>query len=56
MRSAGLSIVVALLALWQASALAATFAVDDLVDGVDATPGNGICATARGTCTLRAAV
>jgi CSLREA domain-containing protein len=35
---------------------AATFAVNDTADDVDAAPGNGLCATAGGTCTLRAAV
>lgn len=32
------------------------FAVDTTIDGVDAAPGDGQCATARGTCSLRAAV
>lgn len=32
------------------------FVVDVATDGVDATPGNGTCATAGGDCTLRAAV
>jgi CSLREA domain-containing protein len=32
------------------------FAVDSLLDGVDAAPGDGICRTAQGECTLRAAV
>src|SRR5437773_2640657 len=35
---------------------AATFTVDSTVDAVDAAPGDGVCATAGGTCTLRAAV
>ncbi len=35
---------------------AATFVVDSTADEVDTTPGNGICATLAGTCTLRAAV
>ncbi|MCZ6695774.1 MAG: CSLREA domain-containing protein, partial [Acidobacteria bacterium] len=35
---------------------AATFTVDSTADEVDATPGDGICATAGGACTLRAAV
>jgi hypothetical protein len=47
---------VAGIVLGQVSAQAATFNVNDLADGVDAAPGNGICATARRTCTLRAAV
>ena len=37
-------------------ARAATFTVNSTLDGVDATPGNGVCATAVGTCTLRAAI
>lgn len=37
-------------------AAAATFHVDDTGDVVDATPGDGACATAGGACTLRAAV
>ena len=36
--------------------LAATFTVNDTGDAADATPGNGICATAGAVCTLRAAV
>lgn len=46
-------------ALWLLAttvASAATFRVDDTADAVDASPGDGICATAGGTCTLRAAV
>src|SRR3989442_3563837 len=35
---------------------AATFTVNDTADAVDAAPGNGSCATAGGTCTLRAAI
>lgn len=34
----------------------AHFVVDSVVDAVDANPGDGICATAAGECTLRAAV
>jgi cysteine-rich repeat protein len=34
---------------------AATFSVDTTVDAVDATPGDGVCATASGDCALRAA-
>lgn len=37
-------------------ASAATFRVNDTADAVDATPGDGVCATAGGACTLRAAV
>ena len=35
---------------------AATFAVNSTADAVDATPGDGVCATTGGTCTLRAAI
>src|SRR5262245_15221377 len=38
------------------AALAATFTVDSTADQVDAKPGDGKCATAVGTCTLRAAI
>jgi CSLREA domain-containing protein len=34
----------------------AAFQVNDTADVVDAAPGNGICQTAAGTCTLRAAI
>lgn len=37
-------------------AYAATFTVDSAADEPDAAPGDGRCATASGTCTLRAAV
>lgn len=40
----------------QTSALPVTFAVDDTTDAVDASPGDGLCATGAGTCTLRAAI
>src|SRR3989442_3029018 len=39
-----------------APAAAATFTVNDTADAVDAAPGDGSCATAGGTCTLRAAI
>src|SRR3989442_2565884 len=35
---------------------AATFTVDTPLDVVDALPGDGVCATAAGSCSLRAAV
>jgi len=35
---------------------AATFAVNSTADAVDTTPGNGVCADASGSCTLRAAI
>ncbi len=34
----------------------ATFGVNSTIDAVDAAPGNGICATDSGSCSLRAAV
>ena len=37
-------------------AAAATFTVNDTADAVDAVPGDGTCATAGSTCTLRAAI
>ncbi|HEV7731907.1 MAG TPA: choice-of-anchor Q domain-containing protein [Candidatus Binatia bacterium] len=42
--------------LWSATAHALTFTVNSTTDEVDASPGNAICATASGTCTLRAAI
>ncbi len=33
-----------------------SFSVDSLGDGSDATPGDGLCATAQSTCTVRAAI
>lgn len=39
-----------------ATAPGATIVVDDLGDAEDVTPGDGACATAAATCTLRAAV
>src|SRR5438132_8213844 len=39
-----------------APAAAAPFTVNDTADAVDAAPGDGSCATAGGTCTLRAAI
>lgn len=38
------------------AAQAANFTVDSTTDDVDTTPGDGVCATATATCTLRAAV
>jgi hypothetical protein len=37
-------------------AQAVNYVVDSTGDGSDATPGNGVCATASATCTLRAAM
>ena len=39
-----------------AGAHAATFTVDTTTDSVDANPGNGICASSGGQCSLRAAI
>jgi uncharacterized repeat protein (TIGR01451 family)/CSLREA domain-containing protein len=44
------------LAMLAPGARAATFTVTSTADAVDASPGNGVCATALGLCTLRAAV
>jgi len=47
------------LALWLLPASwsqASDLVVDDLTDAIDVAPGDGACATASGTCTLRAAV
>ena len=38
------------------AAHAATFYVNSTTDEVDSNPGNGVCATAGGVCTLRAAI
>ena len=38
------------------SSCVSTLTVNDIGDGSDATPGDGICATSGGTCTLRAAI
>lgn len=57
MRTAGIRVVVLLSAVVAAAAAqAAPFTVNSTVDAVDATPGDGVCATAAATCTLRAAV
>jgi CSLREA domain-containing protein len=36
--------------------VAAGFSVDSTIDAVDAVPGDGICASEAGKCTLRAAI
>src|SRR5262245_44902326 len=51
----GLRAVIALIML-RGVATAATFTVNSTADLVDANPGNGICATGTGVCTLRAAL
>ena len=45
-----------LLGLSSAPAVAATFSVDTTADTVDANPGNGTCADAGASCSLRAAI
>jgi CSLREA domain-containing protein len=42
--------------IFTVAASAATFTVTNAGDAIDATPGNGLCATAGGVCTLRAAI
>lgn len=43
--------------VWSSTAGAAgSYVVDDGGDGVDAAPGDGLCATDEARCTLRAAV
>lgn len=49
-------LVCAVALLLGSTAGAATFRVNDASDAVDAAPGDGACATAGATCTLRAAV
>jgi CSLREA domain-containing protein len=39
-----------------ATAPAATFTVNSVLDSADSAPGNGVCASAAGDCTLRAAI
>lgn len=54
--SASLRIIIPMAALLAASpGQAAVFTVDTLVDAIDASPGDGVCATAAGNCSLRAA-
>jgi len=43
-------------ALPPAASAGSTFTVDSTADAVDASPGDGVCATAGGVCTLRAAI
>jgi CSLREA domain-containing protein len=57
MRAALLALPLAAFLLTQPSpAHGAAFTVNNTLDAVDATPGNGICADATGACTLRAAI
>lgn len=41
---------------WTRRAQAATFVVNSTTDGSDTNPGNGVCATSVGVCSLRAAI
>jgi CSLREA domain-containing protein len=50
-----IGVVIGLL-FFSVSSISATFAVNNLGDTPDATPGDGICATAGNVCTLRAAI
>jgi len=50
------AVVVSTLAWHEGVAPAATFVVDDVADVIDVAPGDGICLTVGGTCTLRAAM
>ncbi|NMC62737.1 MAG: CSLREA domain-containing protein, partial [SAR324 cluster bacterium] len=45
-----------LMVFFASNAFSATFTVTSTTDVVDAVPGNGVCATAGGACTLRAAI
>ena len=56
MRLRSLTGIVLLAIAPSAAAAAATFTVDSTGDLFDVDPGNGVCATAAGTCTLRAAI
>src|SRR2546425_290335 len=51
-----LLLAVASLFLGAVPVVAATFTVNSTADAVDATPGDGRCATATSSCTLRAAI
>jgi CSLREA domain-containing protein len=55
-RSSMVGVVVVATLATPAIACSATFTVNTQVDAVDVAPGNGACATAAGTCSLRAAV
>lgn len=51
-----IALVCSLLLATDAAAGGAVFAVDSTLDAVDALPGDALCATAGGACTLRAAI
>lgn len=53
---AAIVVLFAVFVVGAAAANAATFTVDSTADAVDATPGDSVCATASGDCTLRAAI
>ncbi len=53
---ASFCVILLLFFVFSAHASAATFTVNATTDAVDATPGDGNCATAGAVCTLRAAV
>src|SRR5687768_12251788 len=55
-RILGFTVTLLAVALAPATAQAATFPVNTTFDGTDATPGDAVCATATGTCSLRAAI
>jgi len=46
----------AILAVHRSDAATTTLLVDSQLDGADAAPGDGTCATTGGSCTLRAAI
>src|ERR1700690_3615662 len=50
------SLPLALPLVFSPASRAATFNVNSTADAVDASPGDGTCATAGGDCTLRAAI
>lgn len=54
--TASLLLVAATIVACPRVAVASTFIVSSTLDAVEALPGNGVCATAAGACTLRAAV
>jgi CSLREA domain-containing protein len=56
LRASPLAALAVALALPAAAFGAATFTVTTTTDAVDATPGNGVCATTAAQCSLRAAV
>jgi CSLREA domain-containing protein len=50
------AVLMAVVVLTPAQAQGAAFTVNSTIDAVDASPGDGVCATAAGDCTLRAAI